>query len=205
MPNPFDQNAASVNRGKALFNHPQLGCVSCHPAPNFAKKDFPNNPRQVVPPQVPLSVRDSGFTLISMYRLDYLAGIRHDLEPWDAGRAETPDQNQHITPLQLRGAWDRPPLFLHNAMARSLREVVAAPGVPGLGWFKYEPLFGGSPERPGRREVGFNETYMIPKGTNAAKVHLMTGGRIASDAHGGTSQLTPQQIDDLVAYLETIE
>jgi YVTN family beta-propeller protein len=205
MPNPFDQNAASVNRGRALFNHPQLGCVSCHPAPHFAKKDFPNNPRQVVPPQVPLSIRDAGFTLISMYRLDYLAGIRHDLEPWDSGRAETPDQNQHITPLQLRGAWDRPPLFLHNAMARSLREVIAAPGVPGLGWFKYEPLFGGSPERPGRREVGFNETYMILKGTPAAKVHLMTGGRIASDAHGGTSQLTAQQIDDLVAYLETIE
>jgi len=205
MPNPFDQDAASVNRGRALFNHPQLGCVSCHPAPNFAKKDFPNNPRQVVPPQVPLSVRDTGFTLISMHRLDYLAGIRRDLEPWDIGRAETPGQNQHITPLQLRGAWDRPPLFLHNAMARSLREVIAAPGVPGLGWFKYEPLFGGSPERPGRREIGFNETYMIPKGTNAAKVHLKTGGRIASDAHGGTSQLTPQQIDDLVAYLETIE
>jgi YVTN family beta-propeller protein len=205
MPNPFDQNSASVNRGKALFNHPQLGCASCHPAPNFAKKDFPNNPRQVVPPQVPLSMRDAGFTLISMHRLDYLAGIRRDLEPWDIGRVETPEQNQHITPLQLRGAWDRPPVFLHNGMARSLREVVAAPGVPGLGWFKYEPLFGGSPERPGRREIGFNETYMIPKGTPAAKVHLMTGGRIASDAHGGTSQLTPQQIDDLVNYLETIE
>lgn len=205
MPNPFDQLSASVSRGKALFNHPQLGCASCHPAPHFAKKDFPNNPRQVVPPQVPLSVRDTGFTLISMHRLDYLAGIRRDLEPWDIGRAETPDQNQHITPLQLRGAWDRPPLFLHNAMARSLREVIAAPGIPALGWFKYEPLFGGSPERPGRREVGFNETYMILKGTNAAKVHLQTGGRIASDAHGGTSQLTAQQIDDLVNYLETIE
>lgn len=205
MPNPFDQDAAAVSRGKALFNHPQLGCTSCHPAPNFAKKDFPHNPRQVVPPQVPLSVRDTGFTLISMHRLDYLAGIRRDLEPWDIGRAESPDQNQHITPLQLRGAWDRPPLFLHNAMARNLREVISAPGVAALGWFKYEPLFGGSPERPGRREIGFNETYMILKGTNAAKVHLQTGGRIASDAHGGTSQLTSQQIDDLVAYLESIE
>jgi len=205
MPNPYDQNAASVLRGQALFNHPQLGCVSCHPAPHFAKKNFPDNPRQAVPPQVPLSVRDTGFTLISMHRLDYVAGIRRDLEPWDAGRLETPEQNQHITPLQLRGAWDRPPLFLHNAMARSLREVIAAPGMASLGWFKYEPLFGGSPERPGRREIGFNETYMILKGTPAAKVHLMTGGRIASDAHGGTSQLTPQQIDDLVHFLETIE
>ena len=205
FPNPYDQDAASINRGRALFNHPQLGCVSCHPAPHFAKKDFVNNPRHVLPPQVPLSVRDTGFTLISMHRLDYLAGIRRDLEPWDIGRAETPGQNQHITPLQLRGAWDRPPLFLHNAMARSLREVVAAPGVQALRWFRYEPLFGGSPERPGRREVGFNETYIILKATEAAKVHLKTGGRIASDAHGGTSQLTSQQIDDLVNYLESIE
>lgn len=205
MPNPFDQESASVRRGRALFNHPQLGCASCHPAPNFAAKNFASNPRQVVPPQVPLSVRDSGFTLISMHRLDYLAGIRRDLEPWDIGRVETADQNQHITPLQLRGAWDRPPLFLHNGMARTLREVVAPPGISGLGWFKYEPLFGGAPERPGRREIGFNETYMILKGTEAAKVHLKTGGRIASDAHGGTSQLTSQQIDDLVNYLETIE
>jgi hypothetical protein len=90
-------------------------------------------------------------------------------------------------------------------MARTLREVIAAPGVAGLGWFKYEPLFGGSPERPGRREIGFNETFMILKGTDAAKVHLKTGGRIASDAHGGTTQLTNQQLDDLVNYLESIE
>lgn len=205
MPNPYDQESASILRGKALFEHPQQGCVSCHPAPSFAKKDMPDNPRQVLPPQVPLSVRDSGFTLISMRSLDYIAGIRHDLEPLDAGRFETPDQNQHLTPLQLRGAWDRPALFLHNAMARTLREVVAAPGVEGLGWFKYEPLFGGSPERPGRREIGFNETYMIPQATKAAKVHLQTGGRIASDAHGGTTHLTQQQIDDLVNFLLSIE
>lgn len=205
MPNPFDQKSASVLRGKALFEHPQLGCSSCHPAPHFAMKGLANNPRQVLPPQVPLSVRDTGFTLISMHRLDYLAGIKRDLEPWDVGRVEQPNQNQHITALQLRGAWDRPPLFLHNGMARTLREVVSPPMNVALGWFKYNPLFGGCTERPGRREVGFNETFMIFKETPAAKVHLATGGRIASDAHGGTSQLTPQQIDDLVNYLESIE
>ena len=203
MPNPYDQQNASVLRGRALFNHPQLGCVSCHPAPNFARKNFPNNPRQVLLPQVGLTVRDGSFTLISMDRLDYLAGIRRDLEPWDIGRTE--DEQQHVTTLQLRGAWDRPPMFLHNGIARTLREVVSPPMQLGLGWFKYEPLQGGYPERPGRREVGFNETYMILKGTPPAKLHLGTGGRIGSDEHGGTSQLTPQQVDDLVNYLETIE
>jgi len=203
MPNPFDPDSASIRRGQAIFNHPQLGCASCHPAPNFAKKDFPNNPRQVVPPQVMFTNRECGFTLISMERLDYIAGIRRDLEPWDIGRAE--DEEAHFTPTQLRGLWDQPPDFLHNGMARTLREVVSVPGQTSLGWFKYEPLFGGYPERPGRREIGFNETYMILKGTPQAKLHLKSGGRIASDSHGGTSQLTSQEIDDLVNYLLSIE
>ncbi len=203
MPVPFDLENASVRRGRALFNEAQVGCVSCHPPPHFAKKDFPNNPRQVVPPQVTMSMRDGSFTLISMERLDYIAGIRRDLEPWDIGRAE--DQQAHFTPFQLRGLWDRPPVFLHNGAARTLRETVSVPGQTGLGWYKYEPLFGGYPERPGRREVGFNETYFVKARNEKNKTHLDTGGRIGSDTHGGTSHLTEQQIDDLVNFLESIE
>jgi YVTN family beta-propeller protein len=203
MPVPFDLDNASIRRGRALFNEAQVGCVSCHPAPHFAKKNLPNNPRQVIQPQVSLSTRDGSFTLISMERLDMIAGIRRDLEPWDIGRAE--DEEAHFTPFQLRGLWDRPPVFLHNGAARTLREVVSVPGQTSLGWFKYEPLFGGYGERPGRREVGFNETYFIKKRTEKTKTHLDTGGRIGSDTHGGTSQLTAQQIDDLVNYLQSIE
>lgn len=203
MPNPFDRENASIRRGRALFNEAQVGCASCHPAPNFAKKDFPNNPRQVVPPQVMTTMREGGFTLISMERLDFIAGIRRDLEPWDIGRAE--DQEVHFTPTQLRGMWDQPPNFLHNGMARTLREVVSVPGQTSLGWFKYEPLFGGYAERPGRREIGFNETYFTKKRTEKNKALLDTGGRIGSDTHGGTSHLTGPQIDDLVNYLLSIE
>ena len=203
MPNPFDQANASIRRGRAIFNEAEVGCASCHPSPNFAKKDFPNNPRQVVPPQVMTTMREGGFTLISMERLDYLAGIRRDLEPWDIGRAE--DEEAHFTPTQLRGMWDQPPDFLHNGMARSLREVVSVPGQTSLGWFKYEPLFGGYPERPGRREIGFNETYFAKKRTEKNKAFLDTGGRIGSDSHGGTSHLTGPQIDDLVNYLLSLE
>jgi cytochrome c peroxidase len=203
MPVPFDLDKASVRRGRALFNEAQVGCASCHPAPNFAKKDFPNNPRQVVPPQVMTTAREGGFTLISIERLDLIAGIRRDLEPWDIGRAE--DEESHFTPLQLRGLWDQPPLFLHNGMARSLREVVSVPGQMNLGWFRYEPLFGGYPERPGRREIGFNETFFSKTRTERNKTVIDAGGRIGSDSHGGTSQLTGPQIDDLVNYLQSIE
>ena len=203
LPNPFDQSNSSVRRGRELFNSAQVGCVSCHPPPHFAKKDFPDNPQQTMPPLVPLTVRDSSFTLLSMNRLDFINGVRRDLEPWDAGRAE--DNQGHFTTLQLRGLWDRPPVFLHNGLARSLREVLAAPDHPALGTFKYEPLIGGVPERPGRREVGFNETFVFTAPSVKVKAHMKAGARIGSDTHGGTSHLTRQQIDDLANFLEAIE
>ncbi len=203
LPNPFDQESASVKRGRKLFNDPQVGCVSCHPAPHFTRKDFPDNRQQTMPPLVTVTVRDGSFTLVGMDRLDAINGVKRDLEPWDVGRAE--EKQVHYTTLQLRGIWDRPPVFLHNGMARSLREVLCVPGQPGLGWFKYEPLIAGVPERPGKREVGFNETWFYAAPGSRTKVFQKSGGRIGSDTHGGTSHLTPQQIDDLVHFMEAIE
>ncbi|MBI4582745.1 MAG: hypothetical protein HY717_01745 [Planctomycetes bacterium] len=203
LPNPFDPASASVRRGRELFNNPQVGCVSCHPPPHFAKKDFPNNPAQALPPLVTLTVRDGAFTLVGMNRLDAVNGFRRDLEPWDIGRAE--EAQGHFTTLQLRGLWDRPPVFLHNGMARSLREVLAAPGHPALQTFRYEPLIGGVPERPGLKEIGFNETFFFTERSPKVKMHLKAGARLGSDTHGGTSQLTALQIDDLANFLESIE
>ncbi len=80
---------------------------------------------------------------------DHINSVLRDLEPWDLGRAE--EGQGRFTVFPLRGVWDRPPVFLHNGMARNLREVVCKPGHPALGQYKYEPLIGGYPERPGRR------------------------------------------------------
>jgi hypothetical protein len=202
LPNPFDASARPVLRGKRLFEDPQVGCVSCHPPPDFTRKDFPANPQQALPPQVSVSRRDASFTLVGMNRLDAVNGIRRDLEPWDLGRAE--DLQGRFTTLQLRGIWDRPPVFLHSGMARTLREVLAVPGHASLGRFPYEPLLGGVPERPGRREVGMNETLFVTERSPRAKVFFEAGGRIGQDTHGGTSQLRPHQLDDLVDFLESI-
>lgn len=128
MPNPFDKDAASVKRGKAIFETPQVGCVSCHPAPTFTRKDLVENGEQAITPQVGVSVRDGSFTLISMNRLDAIHGYTRDLEPFDPGRAEETQGN--YTTLALRGIWDRPPTFLHHGGARTLREIVAVPGQP---------------------------------------------------------------------------
>ncbi len=203
LPNPFDQTSRSVLRGKVLFEDPQVGCVSCHPAPHFAKKDLRDNRQQAFAPQVTFTARDGSSTLIGMYRLDSINGVQRDLEPWDVGRVE--EVQGHFTSFQLRGIWDRPPSFLHNGMARTLHEVVATPGHPGLGKYKYEPLIGGVPERPGRREVGFNMTWLFKKRSDRTKLHMKSGARLGFDTHGGTSHLTAQQVDDLVDFLDSIE
>ncbi len=202
LPNPFDRTSRSVLRGKALFEAPQVGCVSCHAAPHFAKKDLPNNRQQAFEPVVTLTARDGASTLIGMNRLDYLNHVPRDLEPWDIGRVE--ETQGHFTSFQLRGIWDRPPVFLHHGMARTLHEVCCTPGHPGLRKFKYDPLVGGVAERPDRREVGFNTTWLFEKPAEKVKQHMKSRARLGVDTHGGTSQLTAQQIDDLVDFLNSI-
>lgn len=203
LPNPFDQNHPSVIRGKKLFKDPQVGCISCHPAPNFAKKDFPDNPTQAIPPVTMFTVRDGSFTLFSKNREDYNNGKRRDLEPWDQGRMEV--QQGRLTTFPLRGIWDRPASFLHNGLARTLREVCVTPGHPALGSFKYEPLVGGYPERPGKKEVGCNMTFVFATPENRVKLHRMAESRLGFDTHGGTSHLTRQQVEDLVNFINSIE
>ena len=80
------------------------------------------------------------------------------------------------------------------------------PGHPALRHFKYEPLIGGVPERPGRSEVGFNMTMVAPtREPKKVQLHLQSGARIGFDTHGGTAQLRRQQVDDLVNFLNSIE
>ncbi len=202
LPNPFDEKSRSVLRGQRLFEDPQVGCVSCHPAPDFTRKQFPGLGEQPLPPLVTLTPRDAAFTLIGMNRLDAINGIKRDLEPWDRGRVEA--VQGRFTTLQLRGLWDRPPVFLHGGVARSVREVLAPPGHVGLERFPYEPLLGGEPERPGRKEIGFNETLFTTELTPHNRPFFTAGGRIGQDTHGGTSQLRTHELDDLVDYLESL-
>ncbi len=203
LPNPFDIDSAAVRRGEALFHDARVGCAACHPRPNFARKDLANNAQQAIEPVVTLSARDAAFTLIGLNRLDAINGVRRDLEPHDGGRVE--ETQGHFTISGLRGIWDRPPVFLHNGMARTLREVLLAPGHPGLRRLKYEPMVGGEAERPGRLEVGFNMTWLFAKGSPQVRAHRAAGGRLGFDTHGGTSHLKAAEVDDLVAFLQAIE
>jgi len=120
-----------------------------------------------------------------------------DLAPEDRGRVE--EAEGHFTPMQLRGLFDRPPVFLHHARARSLREVVLTPNHPGARRYLFPVLMGDEEVRPDRKEIGFNELT-----ERSLQGSLDIDNRII-DSHGGTSHLSPRQIDDLVNFMKVIE
>jgi hypothetical protein len=53
--------------------------------------------------------------------------------------------------------------------------------------------------RPARKEIGFNELT-----ERKVRGELDTNNRII-DSHGGTSHLSPRQINDLVNFMKVIE
>jgi hypothetical protein len=193
MPNPFDQNHPSVQRGKRLFNDLAVGCVICHKPPQFTDKSLAlyNNRERVLPSLISFTPRELAFTLIGPHWMDTINGHERDLEYWEPGRAER--TQGMVTSFPLRGLFDRPFAFLHHGRAISVRETFASPDHYSLRKFKYMPLRGSERLRPNGRERGFNElsfpderTYML-------------------DTHGATSHLNARQVQDLENFLLSIE
>jgi len=95
----------------------------------------------------------------------------------------------------LRGAWDRPSVFFHDGRAKSLRSAILPPGHAALKvdedgcqiLAQEADKYVNNTVRPVYNGQGCNEVSGRP------------------DTHGGTSQLTPQQIDDLLAYVRSIQ
>jgi CxxC motif-containing protein (DUF1111 family) len=200
MPNPYDQKSATVMRGEKLFNDSGVMCSVCHRVPEFTNKDFnlTHNDRRALPQLTTVTRRDASYTLISVRAMDVANGMTDfEHEPKDVGRVE--DVEGSFTTKQLRGLFDRPPVFLHHARARSLREVLCTPGHPALRQFRYPVLQGGKAVRANRYEIGFNETTArTPAGPLDPEDQVF-------DTHGGTSHLAPRQIDDLMNFMLSIE
>ncbi len=200
LPNPYDQEHPSVQRGRRLFNDATVMCSVCHTPPEFTNKSFDlaHNDRRALPQLTTTTRRDASYTLISVRAMDIANGMTDfAAEPEDLGRVE--DVEGSFTTMQLRGIFDRPPVFLHHARARSLREVLCTPGHPGLRRYRF-PVYQGAEEvRPKRREIGFNETTArSPAGPLDPEDQIF-------DTHGGTSHLTPRQIEDLMNFMLSIE
>ncbi len=199
-PNPYDQEHPAVVRGRHLFDDARVACGVCHTAPEFTNKSelLAPNDRRALPPLTTITRRDASYTLAGVRAVER-ANERDDLDldPTDGGRVE--DREGSFTTMQLRGLWDRPPVFLHHGRARSIREVLATPGHPSLRRFRLPVRLGPEDARPGGRESGFNElTTRTPDGPLDLEDQVV-------DSHGGTSHLTPRQIEDLSSFLLSIE
>ncbi|RMH43174.1 MAG: hypothetical protein D6689_05925 [Deltaproteobacteria bacterium] len=149
LPSPFPKDTPQVERGKALFERPDVGCAACHPAPTFASDEL-----------------FEGITTLGRY--DY---PRRELDPDVSIKFLENARDGFFNANSLRGLWDRRGALFHDGRARTIRETILTPGHPC--------------QRDG--EHAFNEF----------------NGQV--DTNGGISHLTCDQIDDLVAYLLTID
>lgn len=199
LPNPFDSENPSVRRGRDLFHDARVMCGTCHREPEFTRKDasLTPNERMALPQLTTVTRRDASYTLVSVRALEVANGRSDfDLDPDDRGRIES--QEGSFTTMQLRGIFDRPPVFLHHGRARSLREVLCTPGHPALRSFRLPVMQGPEDVRPRRKEIGFNET------TPRLAAGPLNRGSQTLDTHGGTSHLGPREIQDLLNFMKSI-
>lgn len=182
LPNPNDADRATVRRGEALFESPQTGCASCHPAPAYAlSTDVGVLGAPLVMGPVVTPLRDENGDNLDLLSGGFLAAFPRagmdrceDVCSTEACE-EDPRGCDHLREVDLgvpslRGIWDRAPGMLHHGSARGLVEVLASPGHPALG--------------PG--EVGRNERDGMP------------------DTHGGTSHLDRDEVQALIDFIETL-
>ena len=111
LPNPMAQapsrtEAAAIQRGRALFFSPVVGCGSCHPS---ADSD----------PTNPFTVNENLGPVISPSPLDNGVQFKHEVD----GNFNVPS---------LRGLWDRPTLYFHDGRAKSLMSAIMPTGHPAL-------------------------------------------------------------------------
>ncbi|MBI4821411.1 MAG: hypothetical protein HY791_34445 [Deltaproteobacteria bacterium] len=199
QPNPYDREHPGVRRGARIFGDVRVGCSICHTPPEFTNKTraLANNDRRALPQLITVTRRDASYTLASVHAVQSANGERRDLDVEDRGRVEETEGS--FTTMQLRGIFDRPPVFLHHGRARSLMEVVATPAHPALTRFRLPVLQGPEDVRPEKREVGMNET------TARAPSGPLDPLDRTFDTHGGTSHLTTHELQSLVAFMRAIE
>lgn len=149
LPNPWAAlDLPAARRGRQLFESPATGCASCHPLPTttIASDDtgatVPLRFRAVITPRRNL---DTGADADRVNPL--FMGAFPDTQQDEAG--------VYFGVPQLRGLWDRAPLFFHDGRARGLREALATPGHAAL-----------HPD-----EIGCNETDGMPD-THGGTSHL---------------------------------
>ncbi len=181
-PNPNDPDTTLVRRGEALFSSPAVGCAACHPAPAFAVSTLynPSGLPMVMPPVVS-PFRDPGGTNLDLLSDGFIATFptaEQDTCEEICG-ADVCDENPFACD-DLMDVRMNPPQ-LRGAWDRAPR-MLHDGRAQGL----REVLC--TPGHPALRdgERGFNEHDGIP------------------DSHGATSHLPADDIEALIAYIESL-
>jgi DNA-binding beta-propeller fold protein YncE len=187
VPLPGGGTGNAVN-GATLFA--QRGCTFCHPGPMFTIDQF-----RVFSP--------SGFSIQPLRMRDVqtpvLLPLREQCQ--DANRPTGVDGSVGFSVPTLRGIWDTFPLLMSGAAGL---EVVGG-----------EPSFG--PCTPGSSGCCTQlQSPLNPSGTLVPPQHLALSTKdalratltaplaVSGTGHGSALSLTPQQLDDLIAYLRSL-
>lgn len=178
LPNPNDPDRGAVARGRALFDSPATGCAGCHPGPSFS---LTVGDAVTAMPPVVTPLRDADGTNLDLFAQGFVG-----LFP----------RSEQDTCEDVCG----PAICLEDASACDDVRDVSFGVTPLRGiWDRADGMLhhgmargllevlatpGHPALKPGQR--GFNELDGQP------------------DSHGGTSHLTAAELDDLIAYLETL-
>ncbi len=182
LPNPNDPDDPTALRGRALFESTTSNCVSCHPAPGFAVSTDVNPAGVAVrmDPVVTPNYSDAGMNLdlVSVGFQSIFPMVEQDTCEalcGEAACAEDPAACDDVRNLRINAT---PLRGLWDRAPRMYHDGRAQ----GLREAICTP---GHPAlHPGER--GFNERNGVP------------------DTNGGTSHLSPAEIDDLMAYILTL-
>jgi len=182
LPNPNDPERPAAARGEALFNSLETSCATCHPAPTFAVSSD-HNPFELPVRMGPVVTPNRGEDDVN---LDLFAQGFVDTFPL----AEQDACEDICDPAACEED-----VFVCDDLMDVRFGVTTLRGI----WDRAESMLHdgrakglrevlATPGHPALRagEVGFNERNGVP------------------DTHGGTSQLSAEDIEDLIAYMETL-
>ncbi len=182
LPNPNSPDSVEAQRGKAIFERNDVGCATCHPAPTFTASTT-NNPFNVPFRMGPVvsPVRGPDGANFDLLDTQFLINFPETEQ----------DRCSDVCP---------PAVCNNDARACDhLRTVrFGAPSLRGIWDHPPRMLHHGM-------AIGLREVLCTP-GHPALEVGEVGFNELDGqfDSHGGTSHLSPTDIDDLIAYLLTL-
>lgn len=181
LPNPNDTDTTLVKRGEAIFNDRAVGCASCHPAPTFAVSTLynPDELAMVMPPVV-TPMRDAVGTNLDLLSDGFMATFPSAEQ--DSCAEVCGDELCGDDPFVCDDLMD---VRFNPPQLRGIWDRAPSMLHDGRARGLREVLC--TPGHPALHdgETGFNERDGIP------------------DSHGGTSHLSPEDIDALIAFIES--